>query len=198
MTWKTKLQIFVILLMVAGYLAGYVNYRRPHTAWAKQAQPGVPEPRADGVAKILFKPMEFVAKLAKDTPVDVNAWVDRYDKTANPDGPAMSEEELSQRFIEAHKEANIRKIRQLFYNNYLPDDDIRQIGRLFDYGIARVMFTDLPPGTTAHSNFEGEMAVTRMMIVYYITSPTMLPSQGRFYVGKKDERYFLMIRWAKG
>ena len=198
MRWQTKLKIIVFMLVLGTYLIGYIYVRVSQYAWSKPKKQETPEPRADGATKILFKPMDFLEKWTKDTPVDVGQLANQYDKMMNPDGPAISEAELAERFTQAHKEANIGKIRQLFFNGYVPDDDVRQLTRFFDYGIGSIGFSDLPPGVAAHSQFESDLVVTRMMTVSYGTYPTLLPQGARFYVGKKDGRYFLVIRWSKG
>jgi hypothetical protein len=197
--WQTKLKISAFVFVVAAYLTGYVLVRSSQYAWSQKRSDDAPEPRADGASKIIFAPVNWLAKVTENTPVDIGQMANHYDKMKNPDGPAISEAELAQRFIQAHKEANIGKIKKLFFKSYIPDDDMRQISRFFDYAIGeQIQFTELPPGTIVHSQFESDLAVTRMMTVSYGTYNTMLPRGARYYVGKKDGRYFLVIRWSKG
>jgi hypothetical protein len=149
--WKAQLTFWMVIAAMAAYLAGYVHFRMSQFAWSKsKPQQGAPEPTFDGVKKVIFKPMEFLEKLSKDTPFDITKLLNESEKKTNPDGPPVSESELAARFTQAHKEANIDKIRKLFFNGYVPDDDVRQLKRYFDYGISKIEFTDLPPGVTAH------------------------------------------------
>lgn len=198
MKWKTKLQVLLTILIVAGYVYGYFCYRSFRITRATRPDRETPEPTFDGVKRVVFKPMEFLEKMTKDTPLDFGRLASEFEKKQNPDGPPLSEGELSERFIQAHKEAKIEKIRKLFYGGYIPDDDVRQIVRYFDYAITNVEFADLPPGVTAHSNFEGDLVVTRMMKIYYGAHSTMFPKTARFYVGTIEDRHFLVIRWGKG
>ena len=196
MKWQTKLMTLAVVVVVGLYAWGYFVVRSSRYIWAKAARSaGVPEPRQDGAMEVVFKPMDWVEKLTRDTPVDVEKWVNQLEKNANPEGPAVSEEEIGQRFRDAHQQGSMEKIRALFYKRNLYDDDARQIKRFFDFNILSVDYADLPRERIAHSKFEDDLVVTRMMVVHYGSQQTLLPSTARYYIGRKDRRTFMVLRY---
>lgn len=198
MNWKTKLQLMVVLVMVGLYAWGYFVVRSSKYVW-NRLQSGAQRQVLDGrIGRILFTPMEYVEKLTKDSAVDVEKWVNGLEKKLNPDGPAVTEEELGRRFGEAHQQGDINKIRSLFYRANLHDDDARQIKRFFDFNLVSLSYADLPRESVAHSRFEDDLVVTRMMVVGYSRQHALLPHTARFYIGTREGRHFLALRYRDG